>query len=597
VCIVLQVKHRICETSEIKKERDNKMSMGTIKNRVFFRSTYFRMVVIGICSVTLRAYVPQLPMYGAGHDDELMVSLANNLINGNWLGNYSDLANRTLAKPPGYAFFLVISYLFKVPSTVLVHLFITFLGLYIFNNLIKNGLNRVVAEIGYFVMVFSPVWFTASSSRIYRDYFLAGLMIAVIASSMNLFNQLGRNQIKGKISRRGVLNLGMASVAVGLALSWIRVTKNLTFSAIALVVFVLISSGFVFMRRPLKQFYVLLLVAGSILISFNVLPKAVAIQNERTYGVSLTNNYTEGSFARAMKVMASVRETKPRQYVVVSKSMRLKMYSVSPTLRKIEPYLELPLASGWKIPPCQSQLRICDESAAWFPWEIRDGVFLAGLGSTALEFEKTFEKISLEIEAACKSRFIQCGEQGLASGIGPLNDLSKRHIAESFAAAAKEVLDLSGGEGVGASFVPDVSDETVLLWNETVRYLPKNTPLNSVFPGVNAGSDSISLLSNVYKKFWPYFLILGIGGYLLFDSKKHNLRVMIFGIGCLVAAVAQLSQLAVAEASIGMFVRGATGYFLPIYPFVIVSCTIGLDILVCRLKNIQPSQSGNTETK
>ena len=540
--------------------------------------------------------MPQLPMYGAEHDDELMVSLANNLINGNWLGNYSDLTTRTLAKPPGYAFFLVISYVFNVPSTVLVHLCIAFLGLYIFNNLLKYGLNRVVVETGYFVLVFSPVWFTASSSRIYRDYFLAGLMVAVIASSMNLLNQLGGNQINGKVSRRGVFNVGVASVAVGLTLSWIRVTKNITFSATALVVFVLILVGFVFRRRPLKQFYVLLLVTGSILISFNVLPKAVAIQNERTYGVDLTNNYTEGSFARVMKVMASVRETKPRQYVVVSKSMRLKMYSVSPTLRIITPYLELPSASGWKTPPCQSQLRICDESAAWFPWEIRDGVFSAGLGDTALEFEKTFEKISLEIEAACKSRFIQCGEQGLASGIGPLNNLSKRHVAESFAAAAKEVLDLTGSEGVGASFVPDVSDKTVLLWNETVRYLPKNAPLNSVFPGVNAGSDSISLLSNVYKKFWPYFLILGIGGYLLFDRKKHNLKVMIFGIGCLVAAVAQMSQLAVAEASIGIFVRGATGYFLPIYPFVIVSCTIGLDILVRRLRNIQPSQSDNTET-
>jgi hypothetical protein len=36
---------------------------------------------------------------------------------------------------------------------------------------------------------------------------------------------------------------------------------------------------------------------------------------------------------------------------------------------------------------------------------------------------------------------------------------------------AKEVLDLTGSEGVGASFVPDVSDETVLLWNESGWYL------------------------------------------------------------------------------------------------------------------------------
>jgi hypothetical protein len=39
-------------------------------------------------------------------------------------------------------------------------------------------------------------------------------------------------------------------------------------------------------------------------------------------------------------------------------------------------------------------------------------------------------------------------------------------------------------------------------------------PLISAFPGVNAGSDPISLLSNAYKKLWPLFLIRGIGGYL-----------------------------------------------------------------------------------
>lgn len=561
----------------------------------FFQKFYFKWVLLGALSVVIRSYVPQVAIYGAGHDDELMVALAHNLLNGEWLGNYSDLVNRTLAKPPGYPFFLVIAFVLRVPSTVLIQVFIVFFSALLFKNLVKSGVDQRIAEIGYCAMIFSPVWFSPNASRIYRDYFLACLMLAVIAGSMNLLNRIKLISANTNTDWRRILKLVGSSFLVGLVLSWVRVTKNITFSGFILVLIV-VFLGIFSMKRRLKNYVILILCTlVTILSSYLIMPVAVSSMNDRVYGVNLTNNYTEGTFADAMKIMASVKDTRPRQYVVISKAMRMKMYAVSPTFRKISPFIESQENVDWKVPPCQSPLKICDESAAWFPWEIRDGVVLAGLGDTAIEFENTFKMISEEVEAGCRYQFLECGQQGLATGIGPLGGLSIRHVIESHFAAGNEIFNLVGGDGLSASYATGISDETLRMWDETVRYLPKNAPLNSYLPGVNAGSDTVALISNIYKRMWPYFLILGLSGYLCFRPKKYNLDVFIIGLGSLIAATSQVSQLAIAEASIGLFVRGAAGYYFPIYPFLIVACTIGIDILIARARlNLKMNSVVNT---
>ena len=82
-------------------------------------------------------------------------------------------------------------------------------------------------------------------------------------------------------------------------------------------------------------------------------------------------------------------------------------------------------------------------------------------------------------------------------------------------------------------------------------------------------------------------MIFGVLGFLFVDIKRSNKKLFTIGVGCITASLGLLMQLAVVEASIGLYVRGAPGYYMPVYPFVIIACTIGLDILYSRFKSNQ----------
>lgn len=540
-------------------------------------------VFFGLCSVLLRLYKPIVPLYESINDDALYVNLAKSILDGNWLGKYSDLGNITLSKPPGFAIFLSAVSFVPIPFVVIIQCVVVVAAFSARKSLIDFGAHGVAASFGYYLSIFSPIWFGFDSSRVYRDSFLAALMMSLIAFGLlmaRLVKNIGNNSQMKKFM--------VSSFFLGIIISWIRITKNIEIAAYVFVALTFVLLGFKY-RDLLTANWKAILGAGLLIVlSSNMLNVAVGALNQKHYGVALTDNYTKGEFPRALNVLASVSDSKQKDYVPLTGVMRAKIYAVSPTFSKLRPFIEDP-SGFWRRYACYSDLKICDEAGLWFTWEIREAVVLAGMDNSAGQFEDTFRRISEEVSEACRTKVIACGASGIAPGIGPVDEISPRHVVESFAASVTQIFGLAGSGGESATYNSDVNPENVRLWESVVRGLPQNKPLENYMPGVNAASETERLLTTLYTPIWQIAFIVGVFGSLVwinFRKTIFNYPLFAIGVGSFGGASALVLQLAVADAEMGLFVRTGSAYFLPSYPFTIIVITLGLNSVFRNLNKV-----------
>ena len=78
-------------------------------------------------SLTLRVLIPPNIIYNSPHDDLLGVKIAQDILNGSWLGSWD---NRTLLKPPGYSYFLVLCHYLHITPHVALHILYILASLY-----------------------------------------------------------------------------------------------------------------------------------------------------------------------------------------------------------------------------------------------------------------------------------------------------------------------------------------------------------------------------------------------------------------------------------------------------------------------------------
>ena len=532
---------------------------------------------IGILSVLYRWYKPIIPLYYQKYDDALYVRYANSILKRNWLGDYLLQGNLTLAKPPGFALFLSLSYIVHIPFTVLVQVLVVISALSILKCLVWIGANKQASSAGYCFTIFSPIWFGFDSSRVYRDSFLASLMLAVIAMTLRMLVCFKEETYKTK-----KVSFFATAISFGVTISLIRITKNVEFAIYVFIVFnalLLVKNSRKAMAERIK---ILVIAMGVLIISMNSLTLVVKQLNRVNYGVAITENYTSGQFPKAMSVIASVVDVNQRKYVPITQEMRKSIYRVSPTFRKLERFLELPDGVGWRSQPCSSPLKICDETALWAPWELRDAVVSAGLADNASQFEKTFGDISKEIIRGCKSKMIECGDRGVAPGIGPIREISLRHMVESTSITVRQIFELAGSGGVSASFDPGVEEQEIKFWKETVHGIPANMPLDVYKPGINSGSETLETLVSLYKPMWQAFFLFGVIGFILTSVNRRfhgSSQLFSVAISGLLGGAALCAQIAIAESEMGLFAL-TSAYYLPVYPFFILFLTLGIGSLL-----------------
>jgi hypothetical protein len=546
------------------------------------KSFVFLVGLVQLSSLLFRGLVPPFPSYGDPHDDGLMVNLAQSIIKGEWLGSYLEQGHILLSKPPGYPMFLAYSHFLPWAPTISVHLLILFGGLILVRELRALDFSREICLLALALIAFLPVWFNEQMSRIYRDGFLAGLSMLAIALTFVARRHIIVLINNDKLGVHNIRRLAITTVCLGIVVGTSIITKP---SWHLLATFILITVFFTVPFRGRGKKKMTLVTASFVFLLFAVsmLPSAyVKSQNSSHYGVRVVDTFSAGGFTEAMKAIYGVKDYENRAFVDVTKSMRTRIYKISPTFKKLEPYLELPDGAGWRSQPCAQALAVCDESAGWFPWDLRDAVQNAGLGIRATDFETAMSQIAKDIRTACTNKLIKCENEGLAAGLDSLDSLSPRTVLDAFTNGVSQILNPSAGY-LQRSINKDLSPEVGSIWRNTINGLPKNSVASEYEIDDNYLGDTRKLLGNLYQSFWVLLFIVSFVMLFLPARGADTKKIKIFGLASVASIAIFLLQLSLLQASSGFYMgSGGVTYLICVYPFLLFFIVNGLHLFQIR---------------
>lgn len=546
--------------------------------RLWFR---LNLVMIGLTSLMLRLLVPPNPLYGAVHDDELMVRMARNILDGEWVGDYQKYGHIILSKPAGYPLFLAYTHWMPWAPTVTIHsmILIAFLG--IMRELRLRGASRRTVLTLFLISAFFPAFFNEQMSRIYRDGLLTALTTLIVWLAMMLYRKITESHESVITLKQQIVNTCIPSISLGLCVGYFVITKPSWHFILAFLVLLL---GHLIL--PIKQKFkskneILLTGLPLVLVFISVLlfPLFVMSKNQNSYGVFKIDTFSTGNFNEALKAMYGVKDFQNRPYVDITKEMRSEMYRVSPTMKKLQPFLENPDIHGWRGQVCKTVLKVCDESANFFPWELRDAIEKAGLGATAKDFETNLGKITSDLRTACRSSKIQCESEGLAPGLDSLDSLSFRNIADAMGNAINFLS--SGDLGIGErGEVIGLPRETISLWDHTIKQLPPRTFATQYESNNLFLLDIRKSLSKIYSSIWIPILIISTFGLLVKSGEMHisvSSQLRIIGLASLIAVLVFALELSLLEASSAFYMtNGGSTYLQPLFPLMLLIVFAGI---------------------
>lgn len=541
-----------------------------------------RLAMIGatLAALILRTAIPPKILIDSPHDDELMLRLASEILDGRWLGPYEGVGQLTLSKPAGYPLFLAAASRlpWEVPLTV--HLLICAGSFLFVRELLRLGAPRLLAVLTYGILVLYPLWFGDEASRLYREGLLVAVSILSVALAMRLARRLDdlRRPKEGSSGRIVMLALGFGlvlSVAVATKAGWVYLASTVMAIPIAAAVLLAARTD---VRGRTRKFSLL---AGALLLGLITMPAFIISMNSATYGVAILDSYAYGEFPRTYAAMSSVRTGTVERYRIVGRSQREAIYAVSPTAGALEPFLEVPDGEGWRYFPCV-QFGICDDAMVWFPWDLRHAIEDAGLGASAKDFEATNRRIREDIEVACSSGALDCGSAGLAPGLPPLSRISRRELIDAFPLAVTLMLSLDVGSMERR--VPPVTESQTDLWARFTAFAPGEGAYSRDASASlrNRGQQFGALLDlssgALAASFWPILVLMGLARLLPYPAgltRQQNMLRRLAAIFTTVTLLALIGQLALLEVGAGSYLSvGGRVYLLPAHALLVMALAL-----------------------
>ena len=550
-----------------------------------------------IFSLLLRACIPANINVVSPDDDFLGVRLAHNLLHGDWLGAWT---NTTLLKPPAYSFFLCISHFISLSPIVLTHLLL--LGAFIwFTKICSNIKNfdpiirKIVSRAIFTILAFNPLLFSAAFSRIYRNEIYTVLLTYLFITTLYLvsnISQLKESSVDQEVSKSYKKKIYASSLLLGLLSSFLIMTRTestwLIYPCLTLVGGLILTSlaKHLRSRKKLKNwnFKIYLLVIS--LLFFGLGAPLFALQqiNLHVYGSSLISDFSSGQFVRAMNLWESVKSGKSSNLAVpVTKEQRMVVYSISPTAKTLQPFLDAnPAAASpvnfWISFNCAAT-GVCDNAGgAWFPFELRDAAVIAGDIDSESKFQNFFKRISDDISHACKARIITCTRMGFAPGVRSLLEMPKKQIASNSVNVVRTWFTLSPMQD---AYINNGNDPDILkIWHSVIKFAKVYLPNSS--NSWNYLSPILSLLIAIYI---PLTVFLFLCCLLFFAVPRSSQKPtvlkspLIMGIFSLI-----FFSLGIGVLSIAWGFEALGVYTIPAQPIFLMICVMGATGIVASKK-------------
>lgn len=355
------------------------------------------------------------------YDDGLMVNMANNLLQGKWLGEYNCL---TLVKGIFTPLFIAITKIIGIPFLIGQDLFYDISCIFVIYVVGKILKNKKLLGIIYICLIFNPITYSAELCRVYRDGIYSGLTMFLIGFAYIIFLNR-RENIQKQIKY---------FVGLGITLSSLYLCREET---IWLLPFVLMSTiiTMIFIAKDkninnTKKRLLLYLIPIGIVIVNNLL---VCTINYKNYGVFELNQYWSKEFKSAYGALTRVKPKETYSRVPVSQETMKRIYEISPKFKELEKYLSGEEGKRWS--KCGDS-QYGEIQGGWLHWALIRAVEEQGYYKDAKTANKYYQELADEINNAIDNGKIE-GYQEKRVSIVP--KFSYKEILETFIKSEKAI--------------------------------------------------------------------------------------------------------------------------------------------------------------
>lgn len=344
------------------------------------------LIIISIIKILIVQVQPLNAKYAMKYDDQLMVNLANNIIEGKWLGEYS---KNTLIKGVFTPLFMVFINILHIPFLLGKEIFYSISCILFINVLKKKIKNTKILIIMFIALLFNPVEYSSELCRVYRDGIYTALIMYLITAVLGIY--LSRNE-ETKKQIKYYIGLGLSFSAIYLCRE-----ENIWLAPflIGSTIIILIN---IFTNRELKnkiQRICLYLIPIFItLISINT----ICFINYKYYGVYTLNQYWGKEFKEAYGALTRVIPEEQKIRVPVTNETMDKIYEVSPKFAELREFFEGEKGKSWSNCGEKNENEI---NGGYFHWALMEAVESKGYYKDAKTANNYYKQLAEEINKAC----------------------------------------------------------------------------------------------------------------------------------------------------------------------------------------------------
>ena len=265
------------------------------------------------------------------HDDRMLLELAESILHGRWLGDYTEY---TLIKGPFYPIFVAAVFLLGVPLFAAQHLLYSASCGMVVLALRPARVSPALALWLFAALLFNPVSYDAAVlSRVMRQDIVAALSLFIIAGVTGL--HFRREEPWRRMLPWSVL------LGCSLAAFWLTREDCVWIAPALFLPWIATLWQVVRGPAPGKAARVGVLVMPAALWAGGML--AVAALNWSHYGVFTTCEFRHPSFKAAYRSLVRVKPAEWRQFIPVTRETRERIYKVSPAFAGSRPLARGPV--------------------------------------------------------------------------------------------------------------------------------------------------------------------------------------------------------------------------------------------------------------
>ena len=372
--------------------------MDSNKRRIF---TYAAWAVLALLTL-LRLALPQgLPLQfvaGTQYDDVMQIQKAMSIANGEWLGTYGPA---TLIKGVGYPLITACFHLLHIPYIFgwqALYVVACCLSIWAVSPVVQN---KVLLAAGYLFLLFNPISFAMSLTRLYRDIGYYSLAFMCVSATLGFLLRSPREKAPWPWALAAGLFLALAANTREDS-HWLYI--YVAACAVAYCIF-----RVVVFKKEWKKYLALPL---ALLIGWGSFVLPVCSVNYACYGTFVLDEYNSGAYARAFGALSRVNNEENSPHLVIPEEQRMLLYELSPAFAELKEVLD-----GEDTPFAAWKEVHGEYMAGYFSFALRDAAAMIGKYKDAATANAYFNQLADEVNAACDAGLISAGPR--RSGMVP----------------------------------------------------------------------------------------------------------------------------------------------------------------------------------